>query len=224
MNKRRFAMPALCSVGLHAGLVLMYAPESRLPLPLPPPTATLPITPREAEVPIPPPDEPDAASEPSPGPRRGIPAPSGEDLDPGGPAGPFTVPIEPPSPGERGLRTLPGAPGVPDGVENGLSLTRIETGPIDYTRLDRTPDARVRPSPVYPPAARRDGLEGSVVIDFAVDVNGGVVSARVVSSTAKVFEEPALAAVSKWRFEPGTRRGMPVSFRMRQTVLFNLNE
>lgn len=63
---------------------------------------------------------------------------------------------------------------------------------------------------VYPPNARAAGVEGYVVVRYDVDTEGRVSNVRVVeSSPPGVFEESAVQAVSRWRFNPATRRGEP---------------
>ena len=39
-------------------------------------------------------------------------------------------------------------------------------------------------------------------------------------SSHPAFEQPALQAVRRWRFEPGKRGGKPVSFKMRVPITF----
>ncbi|MGH7959039.1 MAG: energy transducer TonB, partial [Opitutaceae bacterium] len=63
-----------------------------------------------------------------------------------------------------------------------------------------------------------------VHVDFMVDERGHVVDPRIVRSSNRLFEEPTLRAVSKWKFEPGRRHGKVVTFRMMVPVMFNLNE
>ena len=65
----------------------------------------------------------------------------------------------------------------------------------------------------YPTAARADGVEGYVVVEYNVDEGGRVRSARVVESEPEgVFDQAALDAVTEWRFEA------PVVDGQRQTV------
>jgi protein TonB len=90
--------------------------------------------------------------------------------------------------------------------------------------LDRAPRTRSQIAPVYPFEAKRTGLTGSVNVEFTVDENGRVGDPRIVSSTDRVFEQATIAAVLKWRFEPGTREGRAVRFRMIAPVVFNLND
>jgi protein TonB len=43
---------------------------------------------------------------------------------------------------------------------------------------------------------------------------------QVEKSTNPAFERPALDAVRQWKFEPGTRNGQRVEFKMRQPITF----
>lgn len=63
---------------------------------------------------------------------------------------------------------------------------------------------------VYPPLAKRQGVEGFVVVRYDVDTEGRVLNARVVeASPPDVFDESALQAVSRWRFRAPRRGGEP---------------
>ena len=97
-------------------------------------------------------------------------------------------------------------------------------GIVSQAALDRTPEARVRIAPEYPPAARRDGREGEVVVEFVVDEAGRVVEAHAVRSTDAVFDDAAVRAVLRWRFNPGTARAQSVKFRMAVPIVFKLDQ
>lgn len=113
-------------------------------------------------------------------------------------------------------------PGDIGGVIGGSLIGSDGAAPL--ASLDRTPRARVQPAPQYPMAMRSSGVEGSVVVEFTVDVQGQVISATVLSATNREFEEAAIRAVMKWRFEPGRRSGRVVPFRMAVPLEFRLNE
>lgn len=98
-------------------------------------------------------------------------------------------------------------PGIPRGID-----------------LDNQPRTRVQVAPQYPHAARAQGLTGEVWVEFVVDESGRVLNPRVVRASDRIFEEPTLRAVAKWRFEPGRHLGQVVRFRMSVPVVFNLNE
>lgn len=89
--------------------------------------------------------------------------------------------------------------------------------------LDNTPRTRAQASLIYPFEAKRDGRSGTVLVEFTVDESGAVISPRVVESSDRVFEDSAVRAVAKWRFEPGRRDGRVVRFRMAVPIVFALN-
>lgn len=61
--------------------------------------------------------------------------------------------------------------------------------------------------PRYPQAAQNRRIEGSVLVAFTIQPDGSVSDARPLSAQpAGVFEEAALAAASRWRFEATGRR------------------
>jgi protein TonB len=87
--------------------------------------------------------------------------------------------------------------------------------------LDQRPRVVVQRAPSYPPELRREKRQGTVTILFVVDARGRVVDPKVEKSTDPAFERAALEAVKHWRFEPGTRKGDKVSFKMRVPITFN---
>ena len=67
-------------------------------------------------------------------------------------------------------------------------------------------------TPAYPEAAERAGIEGYVVVAFTVSRSGGVENLRIVESTPPgVFDEAALRAGARLRFEPRLVSGEPVA-------------
>ncbi len=87
-------------------------------------------------------------------------------------------------------------------------------------QLDEPPRILHREVPVYPYAQRRAGGEGRVVLGFEVSAEGRVENVSVHESNNSVFEEPAIAALMKWRFTPGRRDGEPVRTRHIQPMHF----
>lgn len=86
--------------------------------------------------------------------------------------------------------------------------------------LDQRPRAIAQSSPMYPAELRRRRVEGTVNVVFLVDTDGRVTNPTVEKSTDPGFEKPALEAVRRWRFEPGTRQGRKVQFKMRVPITF----
>lgn len=88
------------------------------------------------------------------------------------------------------------------------------------SQLDQIPVALSQPPPDYPDDMRRLGSSGDAVIVFVVDAGGGVRDPRVIRSSNRLFEAPALQAVAQWKFRPGSKDGRNVSARMSVDVLF----
>jgi protein TonB len=66
--------------------------------------------------------------------------------------------------------------------------------------------------PVYPFAAKVEGMEGSVVVRYGVTIDGRVINARIDSAEPPgMFEEAAITAVRSWRYNPALRDGEPVA-------------
>ena len=83
------------------------------------------------------------------------------------------------------------------------------------------PVKQYAPSPPYPEAARRAGLQGVVIVAAVVDATGAVRDVRVLRGPP-ILDRAAAAAVSGWRFAPATRAGRPVAVRYNLTVTFTL--
>lgn len=73
------------------------------------------------------------------------------------------------------------------------------------------------PPPKYPSEALRAGQSGEVLVEFTVETDGSVSSARVVrGSPPRVFDREAVAAVKRWRFQP-----VATAVTTRRTIGFN---
>ena len=72
------------------------------------------------------------------------------------------------------------------------------------------PVAVRRVEPLYPEAARRSGVRGSVVLQVLVGKDGRVKNAVVTKGLRFDLDESALESIRKWQFKPATRNGEPV--------------
>lgn len=106
---------------------------------------------------------------------------------------------------------LPGADGA-SGEETDAIFSMAE--------LDQKPRVVYQPAPDYPAELRRKKVQGTVYILFVVDRSGRTVNPVIQKSTHPAFEQPALRAIKRWRFEPGKRNGKPVQFKMRVPITF----
>lgn len=145
----------------------------------------------------------------------------------------------PPSPGQSTAPALDlprlalpvGGGGIATPVGNApLSLAMPEAGPGSRetpTALDPLGAqlaAIVRIPPTYPLEARRKKIEGWVRMELTVLEDGSVTDVRVKSAEpAGIFEQAAMAAITRWKFRPAMENGKPVRKRAAQTLRFELN-
>lgn len=78
-------------------------------------------------------------------------------------------------------------------------------------------------SPKYPTEQKRDGVSGLVTINCVIDEKGNVTEPTVLKTTHPAFSEPALEALSKWKFKPAKRDGVAVSIKITIPIQFNVS-
>ena len=140
-------------------------------------------------------------------------------------------------------KTLPG-PGTGNGIGSG---TGYGTGPGNGggTGVNRTPrqgnpadfdfnrvfgarevDQRVRilekPEPGYTEAARRNDINGTVVLTLVFTAGGQVTDIKVIHGLPDGLTERAIAAAERITFTPALIFGRPVSMRLQLAYNFNL--
>jgi len=82
-----------------------------------------------------------------------------------------------------------------------------------------------RVSAAYPKDAVRNRIEGFVVLEVTVNPDGSVRDVAVrKSAPPHTFEQSALDAVRRWRFQPKIVSGMPVEAKGIQTMNFTMAE
>lgn len=224
MDRKLYLIPALVSVALH-GILFLNRSEALPPPPPPPPevTGTCDGFPVDLD---PEPTRFDLADDTPPAGKLGGNLPSLEELLRTSDNGEFTIEIAPTRPSSAKCElTHIGPPGIPEGVIGGEigGEGKGSLGAIRAVDLDATPNARYRMPPRYPDSAKRDGIEGDVLVDFLVNERGEVVRVNVINSSDPRFVEPTRAAVLRWRFAPGLKNGKVVPFKMRVPVRFSFN-
>ena len=79
--------------------------------------------------------------------------------------------------------------------------------------------------PNYPQAALERGTEGWVDLTFTVRTDGSVADVSVsAAEPAGIFEQSAMAAVRRWRYEPVKREGRAVEQRARLRLRFSIEK
>lgn len=85
-------------------------------------------------------------------------------------------------------------------------LTEVPVVP--FWKVEVKPKPEYIPQPTYPEAARLAGIEGTVVVEALVDVDGKIIDARILKSANPALDEAALKAASQARFTPAKQRDM----------------
>lgn len=96
-----------------------------------------------------------------------------------------------------------------------LGAMQINVGGMDQ---DVMPLVRINPD--YPPRAQSRGVQGWVLLQFTITPQGTTKDVKVVDAEPKgMFDEAAIAAVSKWKYNPKVEEGTPVERRGVQVKL-----
>jgi protein TonB len=113
------------------------------------------------------------------------------------------------------------------------SLAKKETSGIENEKATETNSAQSEPifnaaylnnpSPNYPARAKRQGIQGKVLISVLVKTDGSAAAAQIQhSSGSSDLDQAALEAVKEWKFIPARRSGqlfqasviVPVEFKI----------
>jgi TonB family protein len=76
------------------------------------------------------------------------------------------------------------------------------------------PRVTYSPDPQYSKEARKAHLRGTVRLAVVVGPDGRPMNIKVTQALGKGLDEKAIEAVSNWKFEPGTKGGVPVPVRI----------
>jgi TonB family protein len=79
-------------------------------------------------------------------------------------------------------------------------------------------------APAFPEAMRRAGKSGLVLVNCLIDVKGSVQDMKVERASDDLFVQPAMLALSKWRFKPAQLGGNKVATRVSIPIRFTFEE
>jgi periplasmic protein TonB len=91
--------------------------------------------------------------------------------------------------------------------------------------LDELPRNAVNPEPPYPLESRARGEQGRVWLHLTIDATGKVIAASIHESSGyPMLDQSALETITRWRFHPGRRNGMPVAMDVLKPFDFSLRK
>ena len=179
---------------------------------------TAPVVVNYAELPPPPPIDEPPSVDPAPAPPTPVEAPSVGIPEP--------VPDEEADPEQtlatqEELNAPTGDIGVGVGVVGGTGTDQVaappppppppaDGPPPEFVPVEKQPTPIEQVQPEYPEIARRAGIEGRVIVRVWVSKEGRVKDVQVQRSDNEIFNDNAVAAVRRWRFEPAIQAGNPV--------------
>jgi protein TonB len=221
-SQSRFTLPL--SIAAHAAIaaVVVIAPLMATDM-TPAPRSVVGVFTASAKLPDPPPPpaaRAGAAKEPSPQIQASV-APTDA---------PSSIVSEPETTGH-----IVGDPngvvgGLPNGVVGGAGFLPdvpavpappAPSGPLPIGGRIKEPSKIRHVPPVYPVIAQQAHVEGKVIIEAIIGIDGRVKEARVVVSKP-LLDEAALSAVRQWTFTPTLLNGVPVPVIMTVTVDFKI--
>jgi TonB family protein len=109
------------------------------------------------------------------------------------------VPVPPP---QQEKSALPARVRVSSGVSTGLLIKKVQ--------------------PIYPPDARYNGIQGSVVMHAVINKAGDVIDLEVISGPIELAVS-AVNAVRKWKYRPYLLKGDPVEVDTQIVVNYTLS-
>lgn len=135
-------------------------------------------------------------------------------------------------PGSNRISPGPVAPSIAENLSAEKSSLLLTTGPQSSNAIE-TVAAITEPvfnaaslrnlPPAYPEEARRNGIEGKVLLDVDVTPQGTVHEVRIKHSSGhRILDYAAQAAVQHWRFIPARRDDIVVAASVLVPVKFRL--
>jgi len=101
----------------------------------------------------------------------------------------------------------------PSMLRTAFTLSEVDQPPRPIRQID----------PLYPFAAKRKGIQGSVTMRFIVTKDGRVIDPTVVKAEPPgVFDNSALKAIVRWRFKPAMKDGQSVDVIIIAPLKFEL--
>ena len=121
-------------------------------------------------------------------------------------------------PPEEDLSELAEAGGA--NLPSGAPAPQAAIPPEPAPGLLESPSVLTRVDPVYPDAARRAGIEGTVELEVSIDATGKVTDVEVARGLPFGLSEAAVGAVRRWTWKPARTASGPVASRKTVRVRF----
>jgi protein TonB len=121
---------------------------------------------------------------------------------------------------ERGINSIDGF-GIAEAIEHAPVPPALPQSPVRLHAGMEPPRKLTHVDPIYPQIAQAARIEGTVILETVIGVDGRVTSVRVLRSIP-LLDQAAMDAVKRWSFTPTLLNGTPVPVAMTVTVRFAL--
>jgi TonB family protein len=78
------------------------------------------------------------------------------------------------------------------------------------------------PSPIYPPEAKADKVQGAVILSLKINKDGEPIDIRIKKSVRADLDKSAVTAVQQWHWKPYLLNGNPTEVKTTVTVNYSL--
>lgn len=107
-------------------------------------------------------------------------------------------------------------------VKTGNTLTESLPEPADEIEVTRMPQLLSEVRIPYPSEAKKNGIQGNVVMDLLIDSTGVVREVRLIEGPGYGLNEAATQALKQFRFNPAKIEDRGVAVRIRYSYRFVL--
>ena len=105
-----------------------------------------------------------------------------------------------------------------------MKLARQLFAELPKVVFDRRPVAIFQPQPIFPHEMSKAGIAGEVIVFLTIGTDGNAHNIGIVRSSREEFEEPAMQAVSQWKFKPGMKNSKPIDVKIQQLIEFDYED
>jgi len=117
--------------------------------------------------------------------------------------------------------------GFADNIGQGVAISAREPEPDieDFVSAEKDPqydEGALAKRVKYPEMAKRNGIEGIVLVGVLVGKDGRIEKVQVIESENEILEAAALSAVKETAFTPAQQNGQPVRVWARVPIRFTL--
>ncbi|MCX6559217.1 MAG: energy transducer TonB [Candidatus Aminicenantes bacterium] len=106
-------------------------------------------------------------------------------------------------------------------IERGIPYSDATDEPVREKDLPVAPKQIKDVRPVYPAVAQNARVQGVVILEALIDIQGNVKPGKIIYSIP-LLDQAAIDAVAQWKYEPTFVDGKPVEVILTVTVTFTL--